>query len=91
MGHLIKLVLPRVGNLTGKFVPMVGRFECAEWDQVCFAARVRVSGECLFTVFSLKSVGLVGCLFISELDFLEKGAVLFSKKSCSTLCRFGND
>ena len=62
-----------------------------DWAQVCFAARVRVSGECLFTVFSLKSVGLVGCLFISELDFLEKGAVLFSKKSCSTLCRFGND
>ena len=30
VGHLIKLVLPRVGNLTGKFVPMVGRFECAE-------------------------------------------------------------
>ena len=50
-----------------------------DWDQVCFAARVRVSGECLFTVFSLKSVGLVGCLFISELDFLEKGAVLFPK------------
>ena len=49
-----------------------------DWDQVCFAERVRVSGECLFTVFSLKSVGLVGCLFISEWDFLEKGAVLFS-------------
>ena len=62
-----------------------------DWDQVYFAARVRVSGEYLFTVFSLKSVGLVGCLFISERDFLEKGAVLFSKKSCSTLCRFGND
>ena len=31
MGHLIKLVLPRVGNLTGKFVPMVGRFEYAEY------------------------------------------------------------
>ena len=63
-----------------------------DWDQVCFAARVSgVSGECLFTVFSLKSVGLVGFLFISELDFLEKGAVLFSKKSGSTLCRFGND
>ena len=30
VGHLIKLVLPRVGNLTGKFVPMVGRFECEE-------------------------------------------------------------
>ena len=30
VGHLIKLVLLRVGNLTGKFVPMVGRFECAE-------------------------------------------------------------
>ena len=30
MGHLIKLVLPRVGNLTGTSVPMVGRFECAE-------------------------------------------------------------
>ena len=30
VGHLIKLVLPRVGNLTGKFVPMVRRFECAE-------------------------------------------------------------
>ena len=30
MGHLFKLVLPRVGNMTGKIVPMVGRFECAE-------------------------------------------------------------
>ena len=30
MGHLIKLVLPRVGDLTGKFFPMVGRFECVE-------------------------------------------------------------
>ena len=30
VGHLIKLVLSRVGNLIGKFVPMVGRFECAE-------------------------------------------------------------
>ena len=30
MGHLIKPVLPRVANLTGKFVSMVGRFECAE-------------------------------------------------------------
>ena len=31
MGHLIKRVLPRVGNLTGKFIPMVGGFECAEY------------------------------------------------------------
>ena len=31
MGHLIILVLPRVGNLTGKFGPMVGRFEYAEY------------------------------------------------------------
>ena len=46
-------------------------------DQVCFAARVNVSGECLFTVFSLKSLGLVGYLFISERNFLEKGAVPF--------------
>ena len=30
VGHLTKLVLPRVGNLTGTFVPMVGRFACAE-------------------------------------------------------------
>ena len=29
-GNLIKLVLPRVGNLTGKFVPLVGRYEYAE-------------------------------------------------------------
>ena len=31
MEHLIKRVLPRVGNLAGKFIPMVGRFECAEY------------------------------------------------------------
>ena len=30
VGHLIKLVLPGAGNLTGKFVPMVGRFEFGE-------------------------------------------------------------
>ena len=30
MGYLIKLVLPRVGNLTGIFVSMVGQFESAE-------------------------------------------------------------
>ena len=30
VGHLIKLVLPRVGNLAETSVPMVGRFECAE-------------------------------------------------------------
>ena len=55
MGYLMKLVLPRVGNLTGKFVPMVGLFGWAgveDLDQVCFAASVRVSGECLFTMFS---------------------------------------
>ena len=51
-----------------------------DWGQVCFAARVRVSGECLFTVLSLKSIGLVGCLFISERDFLEKGDCAFFQK-----------
>ena len=56
MGHLIKLVLPRVGNLTGTFVPMVvGRYgmcKVEDWDQVYYAAHIRVSGECLFTTFS---------------------------------------
>ena len=66
-----------------------GGGRCGAFDKTCPPE----SGEfdCLFTVFSLKSVGLVGCLFISERDFLEKGAVLFSKKSYSTLCRFSND
>ena len=30
VGHLMKLVLPRMENLTGKFVPMVGLFEWTE-------------------------------------------------------------
>ena len=52
-----------------------------DWDQVCFATRVRVSGECLFTVFSLKSVGVVGCLFISELEFFGKRVITKIKKA----------
>ena len=56
MGHLIRRVLPRVGNLTGKFIPMVGRFECAEYKTgtkfVLQLSCVGVSGECLFTTFS---------------------------------------
>ena len=53
------------------------RGRCGAFDKTCPPE----SGEfdCLFTVFSLKSVGLVGCLFISERDFLEKGLSFFPK------------
>ena len=86
MGHLIKLDLPRVGNLTGKFVPMVGRFECAEWKTGTNFVLQHVS-EYQVSVFSQRFLiencldWLVVCSYLSRIfeKRLNKAQPLFAK------------
>ena len=54
VGHLIKRVLLRVGNLTGKFVPWSGdlNVQSIRLGPSLFCSSCRISGEWFFTTFS---------------------------------------
>ena len=51
VGHLMKLVLPKVGNLTGKSIPMVRLFEWAE-QKTCTKFVLQHMSEYQVSVFS---------------------------------------
>ena len=88
MGHLIKLVLLRVGNLTGDVRPHGRR---GDWNaqsrgtgtkfitQHISEYRVSVFSQ-RFLIENCLDSDRYGCLFIYEQDVLGKGAVPFSKK-----------